>query len=186
MVETSLQEGQSADPVGVVRTACVRGQEWPCKRCGYEEPQRRLFEQHRRAAAARANVYYMSPRRFVEAPARIIWWVSGGGSLGGMRAMSWLDEVKTGDPRRLYRLHRHFGVLDEHQVIEAAKRSTHNGPSEAAALIFSQTEMFTEAVSIARSREICARMRQNSYFITTRRIDENTVRAFYEEGMGPQ
>ena len=65
---------------------------------GYEEPQRRLFEQHRRAAAARDNVYYMSPWRFIEAPARIIWWVSGGGSLGGMRAMSWLDEVETGTP----------------------------------------------------------------------------------------
>ncbi len=152
---------------------------------GYEEPQRRLFEQHRRAAAARDNVYYMSPRRF-EAPARIIWWVSGGGSLGGMRAMSWLDEVETGDPRRLYRRYRHFGVLDEHQVIETAKHSAQNGHSEATALVFSQTEMFTEPVSIARSREIYDSMKQNSYFITTRRIDENTVRVFYEEGMGPQ
>ena len=39
---------------------------------GYEEPQTRLFELNRRAAAARDNVYYMSPRHFVEAPARII------------------------------------------------------------------------------------------------------------------
>ncbi|MCQ3806138.1 MAG: hypothetical protein OXB92_00820 [Acidimicrobiaceae bacterium] len=153
---------------------------------GYEEPQRRLFEQHRRAAAARDNVYYMSPRRSVEAPARIIWWVSGGGSRGGMRAMSWLDEVETGAPRRLYRRYRHYGVLDEHQVIETAKRSKRTGRSEATALVFSQTEMFTEPVSIARSREICDSMNQNSYFITTRRIDENYVRAFYEEGMGPQ
>ncbi len=153
---------------------------------GYEEPQRQLFEQHRRGAAARDNVYYMSPRRSIEAPARIIWWVSGGGSLGGMRAMSWLDEVETGHPRRLYRRYRHFGVLDEHQVIGTAKRSAQNGRSEATALVFSQTEMFTEPVSIARAREMCDSMNQNSYFITTRGIDENTVRAFYEEGMGPQ
>ena len=153
---------------------------------GYEEPQRRLFEQHRRAAVARDNVYYMSPRRFIEAPARIIWWVSGGGSLGGMRAESWLDEVETGDPRRLHRRYRHFGVLDKHQVIGTAKRSKQNGRLQATALVFSQTEMFTEPVSIARSREMCDSMNQNSYFITTRRIDENTVRAFYEEGMGPQ
>lgn len=153
---------------------------------GYEEPQRRLFELHRRAAVARDNVYYMSPRRSIEAPARIIWWVSGGGSLGGMRAVSWLDEVETGDPRRLHRRYRNFGVLDEHQVIGTAKQSKQSGRPEATALVFSQTEMFTEPVSIARSREICDSMNQNSYFITTRRINENTVRAFYEEGMGPQ
>ena len=29
---------------------------------GYEEPQTRLFELNRQAAAARDNVYYMSPR----------------------------------------------------------------------------------------------------------------------------
>ena len=45
---------------------------------------------------------------------------------------------------------------------------------------------FDEPVSIARSREICDSMKHGSRFITTRRIDENTVRAFYEEGMGPQ
>ena len=153
---------------------------------GYEEPQLRLFEQHRRAAVARHNVYYMSPRRFVEAPARIIWWVSGGGSLGGMRAVSWLDEVETGDPRRLHRRYRNFGVLDENQVIGTAKQSKQSGRPEATAMVFSQTEMFTEPVSIARSREICDSMKQNSYFITTRRIEENTIRELYEEGMRPQ
>ena len=153
---------------------------------GYEEPQRRLFEQHRRAAVARDNVYYMSPRRFIEAPARIIWWVSGGGSLGGMRAMSWLDEVETGDPRRLHRRYRNFGVLDESQVIGIARRSTRSGRLLATALVFSQTEIFPEPVSIARSGEICDSMKHGSYFITTRRIDENTVRELYEEGMRPQ
>ena len=71
-------------------------------------------------------------------------------------------------------------------MIGTAKRSKQSGRSQATALVFSQTEMFTEPVSIARSREMCDSMNQNSYFITTRRIDENTVRAFYEEGMGPQ
>ena len=153
---------------------------------GYEEPQRRLFEQHRRAAVARENVYYMSPRRFIEAPARIIWWVSGGGPLGGMRAVSWLDEVETGDPRRLYRRYRNFGVLDESQVTGIARRSTQSGRLLATALVFSQTEMFTEPVSIARSGEICDSMKHGSHFITTRRIEENTIRELYEEGMRPQ
>ena len=150
---------------------------------GYEEPQTRLFELNRRAAAARDNVYYMSPRHFVEAPARIIWWVSGGGLSGGMRAMSWLDEVDTGDPRRLYRKYRNYGVLDEQQVLESAKPSGPSGHPAATALLFSQTEMFPGPVPIARARELCASMDTNGYFITIRSTDENTVSAFYEEGM---
>ncbi len=150
---------------------------------GYEEPEPRLFELHLRAAAARDNVYYMSPRHFVEAPARIIWWVSGGGPLGGMRAMSWLDEVDTGDPRRLYRKYRDRGVLDERQVLESAKQPRKDGHPLATALLFSRTEMFQEPVLIARARELCASMETDGYFVTIRRIDEGIVRAFYEEGI---
>ena len=150
---------------------------------GYEEPEPRLFELHLRAAAARDNVYYMSPRYFVEAPARIIWWVSGGGPLGGMRAMSWLDEVDTGDPRRLYRKYRDRGVLDRRQVLESAKQPRKDGHPLATALLFSQTEMFQEPVPIARARELCASMDTNGYFVTIRRIEEGVVRAFYEEGI---
>ena len=103
-----------------------------------------------------------------------------------MRAMSWLDEVETGDPRRLHRRYRNFGVLDENQVIGTAKQSKQSGRPEATAMVFSQTEMFPEPVSIARSREICDSMQHGSYFITTRKIDENTIRELYEEGMRPQ
>ena len=71
-------------------------------------------------------------------------------------------------------------------MIGTAKRSKQNGRLLATALVFSQTEMFPEPVSIARSREICDSMQHGSYFITTRRIDENTVRELYEEGMRPQ
>ena len=150
---------------------------------GYDEPQARLFELNRRAAAARENVYYMSPRRFVEAPARIIWWISSGGPTGGVGAMSWLDEVDTGDPRRLYRKYRNYGVLDEQQVLESAKPSGSSRHPAATALLFSQTEMFPDPVPISRARELCESMNTNGYFITIRKMDEDIVRAFYEEGM---
>ena len=149
---------------------------------GYEEPQGRLVELHPRAAGARDNTYYMSPRRSIEAPARIIWWVSGGGSLGGVRAMSWLDEVDTGDPRRLYRKYRDRGVLEEQQVLDSAKRSGQGGGLVATALLFSQTEVFPTPVPIARSRELCDSMNKPGFFQTTQRIDEGAARRFYEEG----
>ena len=149
---------------------------------GYEELQAPLFELHLRAAAARDNVYYMSPRRPIEAPARIIWWVSGRGQSGGVRAMSWLDEVDTGDPRRLYRKYRDRGVLDEQQVLRSAKLGKSGHPA-ATAMLFSETEVFREPVPIARARELCDSMKRKGFFITTQTIDEDAVRRLYEEGL---
>ena len=151
---------------------------------GYEEPQTRLFESHRLAAVARDNTYYMSPRPSIEAPARIIWWVSEGGEFGGMRGMSWLDAVDTGDPHHLYRKYRDRGVLDKEQVVGSAKRRRQSGSLGATALLFSQTEVFREPVPIARARELCPAMVPEGYFVTTRQIDELSVRGFYEEGLG--
>jgi hypothetical protein len=150
---------------------------------GYEEPQARLFELHLRAAAARDNTYYMAPRQSVEAPARIIWWVSGGGTFGGLRAMSWLDAFDTDDPRRLYRKYRDRGVLDERQVLDSSRPSESGGHPTATALLFSQTEIFHEPIPIERARELCPAMNTDGYFITTRQIDEASVQAFYEEGL---
>ena len=151
---------------------------------GYEEPQTRLFEPHRLAAVVRDNTYYMSLRTSIEAPARIIWWVSGGGAFGGVRAISWLDAVDSGDPHHLYRKYRDRGVLDEEQVVGSAKLRRNSGSPRATALLFSQTEVFREPVPIARARELCPVMVAKGYFRTTRQIDELSVRAFYEEGLG--
>ena len=149
---------------------------------GYEEPQGRLIEMNRGAAAARDNVYYRSPRTF-ECPARLIWWVSGGGPLGGVRAMSWLDEAETGHPRRLHRKYHNYGVLDERQVLDAAISPRRGGQPEATAMIFSQTEVFPAPVPIARSRQLCDSMNRAGFFRTTQSIDEDVVRRFHEEGM---
>ena len=150
---------------------------------GYEEPQTRLFEFHLRAAVSRDNTYYMAPRPSIKIPARIIWWVSGGGKLGGVRAMSWLDAVDTGDPNSLYRKYRDRGVLDKAQVLGSARPSSEGDHLTATALLFSQTEIFSKPVSIDRARELCPDMNQVGYLITTRRIDEVIVQAFYEEGL---
>ena len=147
---------------------------------GYEEPQGRLLELHPQAAASRDNVYYRSPRS-LKSPARLIWWVTGGGPLGGVRAISWLDEVETGHPRRLHRKYRDYGVLDEHQVVEAAS-SSKSGQPAATAMLFSQTEVFSAPVPIARSRELCESMKEQGFFQTARSVEEEAVRRFYEEG----
>ena len=146
---------------------------------GYEEPQGRLLELNPQAAASRDNVYYLSPRA-LESPTRLIWWVTGGGALGGVRAISWLDEVETGHPRRLHRKYRDYGVLDEQQVVNAG--SSRSGTLKTTALLFSQTEVFSRPVPIDRSRELWEDMGQQGFFQTTRSIEEAAVRRFYEEG----
>lgn len=147
---------------------------------GYEELQGRLFEEHESAAMARENVYYRYPRR-LEVPARLLWWVSGGGPAGGMRALSWLDATDSGDPRQLHLNYRHRGVLSEQDVVSRARVSRKSGAQKVTALLFSRTEVFPEPVPLERARELDARMRKAGFFQTVKETDEASVLAFYRE-----
>ena len=53
----------------------------------------------------------MARRPGLQAPARILWLVTGDGPSAGVRAMSWLDEVDTGTPERLHSRHARRGQL---------------------------------------------------------------------------
>lgn len=149
---------------------------------GYEELQGRLFEEHESAAMARENVYYRSPRR-LEVPARLLWWVSGGGPTGGMRALSWLDATDSGDPRQLHRHYRHRGVLSEQDIVGRARASQKSGAQRVTALLFSRTEVFPQPVSLARARTLDARMRKAGFFQTMQETDEVSALAFYREAI---
>ncbi len=70
---------------------------------GYQDAQMKLIETAPEAATARENAYYMARRPGLQAPARILWLVTGDGPSAGVRAMSWLDEVDTGTLERLHR-----------------------------------------------------------------------------------
>ena len=149
---------------------------------GYEEQQGRLFEEHQSAAAARENVYYRSPRQ-LEAPARLLWWISGGNPNGGMRALSWLDAVDIGDPRHLHSKYRNRGVLSEQDIVGRAHTSSRTGAQTAAALLFSRTDVFPQAIPLNRAQELDGDMQTPGYFQTMKKIDEISVLSFYKEGM---
>ena len=149
---------------------------------GYEEQQGRLFEEHQSAAAARENVYYRSPRQ-LQAPARLLWWVSGGGPTGGMRAISWLDAVDVGDPRHLHSKYRNRGVLSEQDIVGRARTSSRTGTQTATALLFSRTDVFPRAIPLTRAQELDGDMQTPGYFQTVKKIDEISVLSFYREGM---
>ena len=150
---------------------------------GYEEAQRQLFDPPVSVTMVRENVYYRRQRGSLKEPARILWWVSGGRREAGMRAISWLDAVDTGNPKRLYRRHGRKGILTVEQVRERAGMTRQGGQPVATALLFSRTEVFSAPVSIERARQLHQPMTQNGYFQSSRLINETSVEAFYREGM---
>ena len=151
---------------------------------GYREAQMTLIETASEAATERENAYYMARRPGLTAPARILWWVTGGGPEGGLRAMSWLDGVDTGTPERLHRRHSRRGVFDLHQVREAAT-SGRGGAPTATVLLFSRTDVFDHPVSAARAHELAPDdIWKQGFANTARSVSERTAEALYREGMG--
>lgn len=150
---------------------------------GYEEAQRELFGPPVSVAIARENVYYRSRRGSFRTPSRILWWVSGGGREGGMRAMSWLDAVDTGIPERLHRRYGSRGILTLDQVFEWAGTTRRGSQAVTTALLFSRTEVFSTRISIQRARQLHEPMVRNGYFQSIRPLEEAVVKGFYLEGM---
>lgn len=150
---------------------------------GYREAQMTLVETAPEAATARENAYYMARRPGLSAPARILWWITGGGPEAGVRAMSWLDGVDTGTPERLHRKYSRRGVLDLDQVREAAT-SSFGGTPTATVLMFSRTDVFDQSVSAERARELGSDIWEQGFAVTTRPVSERTAEALYREGMG--
>ena len=151
---------------------------------GYREAQMTLVETAPEAATARENAYYMARRPGLSAPARILWWITGGGPEAGVRAMSWLDGVDTGTPERLHRKYSRRGVFDLDQVREAATGGFGGTPT-ATVLLFSRTDVFDQPVSAERARELGPDdIWEQGFANTTRSVSERTAEALYREGMG--
>lgn len=112
-----------------------------------------LFARDRGLALRREHVYFRDPGGGIEAPARILWHVTGDGSGGRkMRAVSLLNEVVVGDVDQIIRRFAHLGVLDPDQVKDRAK----NG--RIMALRFSHTSLFPNPVPLDRYVEVMAEL----------------------------
>ncbi len=143
-----------------------------------DDPQQRLFSASPQVALAREHVYFRSPTAAVAGPARILWWVSGGGATGGMRACSWLDDVDTDRPRTLHRKYGKRGVLDEAQIATVARPSRHGYPV-ATALRFSRTELFSAPIPKPQAESLYPPLSQSGFLQSTRRVSEHVFDAFY-------
>lgn len=151
---------------------------WARALFGDEPYQAELFPRPARLSLAREHVYFRSLTRRIDTPARLLWWVSGGGGNSGMRACSWLEATVAGRPRTLYRRFGSQGIYQLPNVEALVKREG----GEALALIFSRTETFRNRVPLALARSVFPPIARNGYLQTTREVSEHVFAHFYEIG----
>lgn len=93
------------------------------------------------------NVYYRHTKPITEKfPARILWYASSGkGTIRNKAivACSYLDEVFTGLPKELFKMHKHYGVYEWRHIYDLCDKNINN---PIRALKFSQTEVFKKTV----------------------------------------
>lgn len=101
------------------------------------------------------NVYYRAARPgVIEAPGRVLWYVSSDVKYPGamaIRACSLVEEVVVGPPKELFRRFRRLGVYEWNDVFQAAKGDV---STEIMAFRFSRTELFPAAIPWEKMRSV--------------------------------
>lgn len=146
----------------------------------HDPPQPTLLHRDRRLGLSREHVYYKSKATFIEAPARLLWYVSTDDPNAGIRAASWLDSVVTDRPGSLYQRFGSQGVFTRADITLSAGKL-----GEATALSFSRTELFTRHLTLRRCRDLVPEFETSGFLTTARRLDERMFETLYEEGMRP-
>jgi ribosomal protein S18 acetylase RimI-like enzyme/predicted nucleic acid-binding protein/predicted transcriptional regulator len=134
----------------------------------------------------REHVYYRKPRNHggIRAGDRILWYVTGTAPShpqGSVRALSVVEEVVIGPPRRLYHRFSRLGVYSKEEVLATA-----NGTDEVMAIRFGDTELLQRPLT---------RPELDDLFVTTagrrfhaprspRRLDEHMFCRVYERACG--
>lgn len=144
----------------------------------------RLLHREAHLGVAREHVYYRAPRRDVEMPARLVWYVSGDRRQPGaqaVRAVSRLVETVIDEPKRLFERFRHLGVYTRADVEGAAK----NG--RAMALRFVDTERMASPIPLVRLRQLAKEAGQTLVLESARKLLPTLFADLYQEGMrGPR
>jgi ribosomal protein S18 acetylase RimI-like enzyme len=112
-----------------------------------------LFPRDRTLALRREHVYFRSPKGRINAPARIMWHVTGDQAGGRtLRGVSLLDEVVVGDVDQIIKRYAQYGVLDPEQVRSRAEEG------RIMAIRFSHTTVFPKPVTLEQYVEVMAEL----------------------------
>lgn len=113
-----------------------------------------LFAEKAQVFLRADNVYYrtFSHQHMLKFPARIFWYVSG--SVGQIIAVSRLDEIVNGEPKKLFSMFRKFGVLEWPDIYKICGKDVTN---PIMALRFSETYPLSNRVSYSEMRDLLAK-----------------------------
>ena len=150
---------------------------WAQELFDHDPPQGVLKLRDRRLGLAREHVYYRSKAKYIQAPARLLWYVSSDDPNAGVRACSWLEATTTDRPGTLYRKFGSQGVYTRADIEGAA-----GSDGFATALSFSRTELFQNHLTLKRCREIVPEFRGDGFLTTTRPLHEHVFDVLYREG----
>lgn len=129
------------------------------------------------------NVYYRkkSRHKMLQAPARILWYVSDPKS--SIIGISHLDEVEVGTPKKLFAKYRKFGVLEWPELYEMCGKDI---TKEIMALKFSRTFMFRRAVKLSTVRHIFSATGVSESLQSPSPIPFNALQKIYGAGFSTQ
>jgi hypothetical protein len=134
-----------------------------------------LIDLHERLHLGIEGAYYCSAiNTHVTAPGRILWYVSGKGSMN-IKACSHLEERIVGTPKELYAQFRHLGVYSWKHVIDTVGGRLDR---PMLALRFSRTERFVRPITLVELQRMEVPQPQNP-----RRITFEQFAAIYKLGM---
>jgi len=130
-----------------------------------------------------AAYYRSAAQKSVEAPGRVLWYVSRDDDVAGtkrIRACSRIEEVTIGPAMELFRQNRRLGVFSRKNVLDVA-----NGDPDREIMVirFSQTELFTSPIAFADAQLILQRSGKGNYFQSPLRISEEVFVQLYRDGI---
>ncbi len=130
------------------------------------------------------NVYYRSSRPMLDAPARILWYVSQrkGDFQGTMsiRACSYLDEVVVDRPKALFSRFKRLGIYKWKDVYQVAKENINQ---DIMAFRFSNTELFSNPIHRDQLQKIWIKEKNRNFnILSPLRISNELFLHLYEVG----
>lgn len=125
------------------------------------------------------NVYYRTKSRhkMLQAPARILWYVSG--HKKEIIGVSHLDEVEIGIPKKLFSQYRKFGVLEWSQLFEMCGQDV---TKEIMALKFSRTFLFRRGIKLSTMRKVFSETGVSESLQSPSSIPFNALEKLYTAG----
>jgi len=146
--------------------------------------EQRLFSAYIPTSLAWENAYYRSSKpKVLEAPGRILWYVSGNNRYGGsksIRACSSLDRFVVGPAKDVYKKFKRFGIYEWKNIVELAHK---NPEGEIMAFVFSGTELLKNPLGLDKVRQILLKgMGAMPPLSTPVKIPESCFKEIYEKG----